>query len=284
MTLLRPAHWAKNVFVLSPLVFAERLTDPESLWRAGLTFILFCAGSSAVYVFNDIQDRDEDRNHPLKRHRPIASGALQPGPAFVIATLLATVALAGSAFLGTTVLAVMAVYLLVNLAYSLFLKHQVILDVMLLSAGFVLRVLGGAQAIRVEVSAWLLLCTIFLALFLAFSKRRHELVLLAGQASEQRRVLSNYSPTFLDQMTNVVTASSVLAYALYCVAPETVERFGTTALVYTVPFVLFGIFRYLYLVYQTTSPLNPTEAILRDRPSLVNLVLWSVAVLWILYG
>ncbi|HEY4562626.1 MAG TPA: decaprenyl-phosphate phosphoribosyltransferase, partial [Thermoanaerobaculia bacterium] len=164
------------------------------------------------------------------------------------------------------------------------LKHVVILDVMIISAGFVLRVLAGAAATGVQVSSWLLLCTIFLSLFLAFSKRRHEITLLAEGATSQRRVLHHYSAAFLDQMINVVTASAVVSYALYAVAPETAEKYHTQHLVYTIPMVLFGIFRYLYLMYQRPGERNPTEAILRDAPFLINIVLWGLVVVWIVYG
>ena len=180
-------------------------------------------------------------------------------------------------------LLIAAVYLLVNLLYTQWLKHLVILDVMSVSVGFVLRVVAGGLAISVTVSAWLLLCTFFLALFLAFSKRRHELMLMASDASEQRRVLTHYSPAFLDQMINVVTASTVVCYALYAISPETVQRFNTRALIYTIPFVLFGIFRYLYLTYQLPDRLNPTEAVIRDAPSLLNMLLWGLVVLGTIY-
>jgi 4-hydroxybenzoate polyprenyltransferase len=278
LSLLRPSHWVKNVFVLAPLVFAQRLTDPASLGRSLSTFALFCAASSAVYVFNDLRDREEDRRHPLKRHRPLAAGTVSPATAWALWALLAAGALAGALLLGPRVGAVLAVYLLLNLLYSAALKHVVILDVMIVAIGFVLRVQGGAEAIGVRLSSWLLLCTIFLALFLVFSKRRHELMLLDEAAVEQRKVLSHYGPTFLDQMINVVTASSVVCYALY-----TVERADQPALVYTVPFVLFGIFRYLYLVYQLPSQRNPTERVARDGVFLVNLLAWASAVLLILY-
>jgi 4-hydroxybenzoate polyprenyltransferase len=281
--LMRPAHWAKNVFVLAPLVFAQRLTDPASL-RAGLmAFAAFCLASSAVYVFNDIRDRSEDRLHPLKRHRPIAAGTVSVPTAIVFGTALALVSLTMAASLGLEFFAILAIYLLLNQLYSAGLKHTVILDVMIVSLGFVLRVLAGGAAVQVQVSAWLLLCTFFIALFLAFSKRRHELVLLAGDASGQRPVLSHYSPAFLDQMINVVTASTVVAYAMYAISPETAEKFHTRNLIYTIPMVLFGIFRYLYLIYQKPTTRNPTEAILRDPPFLINILVWALSALWIVY-
>jgi 4-hydroxybenzoate polyprenyltransferase len=281
--LLRPAHWVKNVFVLAPLVFAQELKDPEAVRRALMAFAAFCMASSAVYVFNDIRDRAEDRLHPLKRNRPLAAGTVSVQAAAGLAVALAAGALTISIPLGTDFLLVLTAYLVLNQLYSLGLKHVVILDVMMVSLGFVLRVIAGGLAIHVHVSAWLLLCTFFVALFLAFSKRRHELMLLASEASEQRRVLSHYSPAFLDQMINVVTASTVVSYALYSISPETIEKFHTRRLIYTLPMVLFGIFRYLYLIYQKQTARNPTEAILRDPPFLLNLVIWAVAVLWIVY-
>ncbi len=281
--LLRPSHWAKNVFVLAPLVFAERLADPRAIALALAAFACFCAASSAVYVFNDIRDREEDRRHPLKRARPLAAGTVGVGAAAAVSVALALGAAAGAAALGVPFAAILLGYLALNFAYTLWLKHLVILDVMALALGFLLRVLGGGAAIRVEVSAWLLLCTIFVALFLAFSKRRHELMLLNETASEQRRVLSHYSAGFLDQMINVVTASTVLAYALYSVSAENLGPEQSRYMVYTVPFVLFGVFRYLYLIYQKTSLANPTEALIADAPFVVNLLLWGAVVIGIFY-
>lgn len=280
---MRPRQWTKNVFVLAPLVFAQSLTDRRALLAASAAFAAFCLAASAVYLFNDLRDREEDRNHPMKRLRPIASGRVSPAVAGTAAAFLAVAALAVAAALGPSVVAVVALYLALNALYSLGLKTVAILDVLLLSLGFVLRVLGGGEAIGVAVSAWLLLCTIFVSLLLAVAKRRHELILLAGDAADQRRVLDHYSPLLLDQMINVVTAGSVLAYALYSISPETVERFHTQYLVYTIPFVLFGIFRFLFLVYQSTSDLNPTESMLQDAPFMANMLLWAATVLAIIY-
>lgn len=281
---MRPTQWAKNLFVLAPLVFGRLLGDRQAVGRALLAFAAFCLVSSAVYLINDIRDREEDRKHPLKRLRPLAAGTLSVATAVVAAVLLLAGAAGLALPLGWTVAGVLAAYAVLNFLYTAWLKHVVILDVMSISFGFVLRVLGGAAAAGVAVSSWLFLCTIFLSLFLAFSKRRHELMLLADAASGQRRVLSHYSPAFLDQMINVVTASSVVAYALYAVAPETVEKYHTEHLVYTIPLVLFGIFRYLYLIYQRPGARNPTEAILSDPPFLINMLLWGLAVVWIVYG
>lgn len=280
---LRPTQWAKNLFVLAPAVFSSLLLHPEILARAALALAAFCCASSAVYLVNDIRDREEDRRHPLKKLRPLAAGTLEVSTAVVAVAVLAGAAALISFRLGSGFSVILGSYLLLNILYTLWLKHMVILDVMSISLGFVLRVEAGAVASGVEVSRWLLLCTIFLALFLAFSKRRHEITLLAGAAAGQRRVLDQYSPAFLDQMINVVTASAVVSYALYSVAPETVQKYNTRDLVYTIPMVLYGIFRYLYLMYQQPGERNPTEAILRDPPFLINMVLWGAAVVWIVY-
>jgi len=237
--------------------------------------------ASAIYLVNDVRDREEDRRHPLKSKRPIAAGTLGVGTALVAAVVLIAAALALAWTLGASFAALLATYVTINLLYSAGLKHVVILDVMAIAAGFVLRVLAGAAAVGAAVSNWLILCTTFLSLLLAFSKRRHELLLLQAGAAEQRRVLEEYSPQFLDQMMNVVTASAVVSYALYAVAPETVQKFHSERLVYTIPLVLFGVFRYLYLTYQRNETRNPTEAILVDAPFLLNMALWGVVVLWI---
>jgi 4-hydroxybenzoate polyprenyltransferase len=281
---MRPAQWAKNLFVLAPLVFGGLLLDGTAVARAFLALGAFCCGSSAVYLINDLRDREEDRRHPLKRLRPLAAGTLGVPAAAAAVAVLAAAALAVAWWLGLAFTWILGGYLALNVLYTLWLKHMVILDVMSISLGFVLRIEAGGAATGVAVSRWLFLCTIFLALFLAFSKRRHEITLLAGAASGQRPVLDHYSPAFLDQMINVVTASSVVSYALYAVAPETVQKFHTENLIYTIPLVLYGIFRYLYLLYQRPGERNPTEAILRDPPFLLNILLWGLAVLWIVYG
>jgi len=280
---MRPTQWTKNLFVLAPLIFGRLLGNAPAVERALLALAAFCLASSAIYLVNDIRDREEDRRHPLKRRRPLAAGTLGVPTAVAATVILAGAALASGLVLGREFALSIAGYIALNLLYTGWFKHVVILDVMSISFGFVLRVLGGAAATGVQVSSWLILCTIFLSLFLAFSKRRHELTLLADGATEQRRVLYHYSPAFLDQMINVVTASSVVAYALYTLAPETVEKYHTQHLVYTLPLVLFGIFRYLYLMYQLPGERNPTEAILGDPPFLINMVLWGLAVVWIVY-
>jgi 4-hydroxybenzoate polyprenyltransferase len=280
---MRPQQWVKNLFVLAPVVFAHRLAMRAALGPALVALAAFCCASSAIYLLNDVRDREADRNHPLKRNRPIATGELSVTTAVVAAALLAAAALALGATLGRVPLALLLTFVSLNLLYTWHLKHLVILDVMVLAVGYLLRVEAGARAISVEVSSWLLLCTLFVALFLGFSKRRHELLLLADRAPDQRRVLTHYSPAFLDQMINVVTASTVICYALYAMADESVAKHGR-GLLYTVPFVLFGIFRYLYLVYQRPGHANPTEEVLTDGPFLVNFALWTAVVLAVLYA
>jgi 4-hydroxybenzoate polyprenyltransferase len=281
---LRPHQWSKNLFVLAPLVFAHGLLSPVLLGRGLAAFAAFCAASSAVYLLNDLRDRQHDRQHPLKRHRPIAAGTVPASAAIAAAAVLLAIAAGTAVALGAAFGLVLAGYLVLNLFYTLGLKEVVILDVLLISIGFVLRVLGGGAAVGVDVSRWLLLCTIFLALFLAFSKRRHEIELLDERATDQRQVLSEYSPAFLDQMINVVTASAVVSYAMYAISPETAEKYDTQDLIWTIPMVLFGIFRYLFLVYQRPGEKNPTEALLSDAPFVINLLLWGGAVLWVVYG
>lgn len=281
---LRPSQWAKNLFVLAPLVFGSRLGDAAAVTRALLALLAFCCAASAVYLLNDLRDREEDRLHPRKRLRPLAAGTLPVATAVAALLVLLAAAAALAWWLGPGFTRVLGAYLFINVLYTLWFKHMVILDVMSIGLLFVLRVLAGAEATGVQVSSWLFLCTTFLALFLAFSKRRHEITLLAEGAAGQRPVLDHYSPAFLDQMINVVTASSVVSYALYAVAPETVAKFHTQRLIYTIPMVLFGIFRYLYLMYQREDERNPTEAILSDPPFLINILLWGLAVVWIVYG
>ncbi len=280
---MRPAQWLKNVLVFAPLVFAHQALEPHALARSLAIFLLFCLASGAVYLVNDLLDRASDREHPVKRLRPIASGALSPAAATVAAALIGAGALAGAALLESRVALVLGIYLLVNLLYSRVLKHVVILDVMTLATGFVLRVVAGGIAVGVALSSWLLLCTSLLALFLGFGKRRHELVLLEINASTHRPILAEYSPYFLDQLIAVVTTSTLVTYALYTMDPLVHQKLGTPYLPLTIPFVLYGIFRYLYLVHQKQEGGDPSQVIFNDRPLLVNVLLWAVTAFAILY-
>ena len=281
---LRPAQWTKNLVVFAALIFGERLTDTPSVVRALGAFVIFCGLSGTVYLVNDVLDREADRLHPVKSRRPVASGALSTRAALSAACGLGLVALAASWLLGGAFLAVAGSYLGLLSVYSGPIKHVVILDVLTIAIGFVLRAVAGAVAIGVPISQWLLVCTILLALFLALSKRRHELVLLAGGAKHHRRILGEYSPYLLDQMIAVVTASTLMGYALYTVSPETVAHFGTDRLLLTLPFPIYGIFRYLYLVHQKQGGGSPAEMLLTDRPLLVCVALWALSVGVIIYG
>lgn len=280
---LRPGQWTKNLLVFAGVLFGHELLAPWALGRACAAFAIFCALSGVVYLINDVADRESDRQHPIKKRRPIASGALAVSTAVVAAVVLATVGLAGSVALGWRFFAVAATYVSLLALYSARLKHIVIIDVLTLAAGFVLRAVAGAVAVRVEISHWLLVCTMLLALFIALAKRRHELVLLASGATSHRRILGEYSQYLLDQMISVVTASTLISYTFYTISPETQEKFGTAWLGFTIPFPLYGIFRYLYLVHQREGGGSPAELLLTDAPLLVCVALWALAVALIIY-
>ncbi len=280
---MRPHEWIKNVFVLAALVFAKRIFEPGDLLRGGLAFVCFCLISSAAYLFNDIRDREHDHQHPQKRHRPIASGALRVPVAAIAAVAFAGVALSGGFCAHPHFGIVLLIYAGLNIAYTLRLKYVVILDVMTIALGFLLRAIGGAVAIQTAISSWFILCTVLLALFLCFAKRRQELVLLKGDASNHRRILEEYSSQFLDQVIAVVTAGSLVSYALYTMSPEVIERLGTKYLNLTIPFVIYGMLRYLYLVYTRNEGGNPASTVLGDAPLLIACVLWLMTLGVVLY-
>src|SRR5262245_2419804 len=284
LTSLRPGQWTKNLFVFAGLLFGRRLNDPAAIVDAIAAFAVFCLLSGAVYIVNDIADRDSDRRHPLKARRPIASGALPVKIAAAAAFAIGAVALAGAGALGLPFLAVAVAYLVLQSLYSGPFKHIVIIDVLTLAIGFVLRAVGGAVAVNVEISRWLLICTILLALFMALAKRRHEIVLLADDAASHRPILGEYSAYLLDQMIAVVAASTLIAYVFYTISPETQEKFGTPWLGLTIPFPLYGIFRYLYLVHRRDGGGNPAELLLTDRPLLACVAMWALAVAPIIYS
>jgi 4-hydroxybenzoate polyprenyltransferase len=287
---LRPHQWIKNGLVFAGVLFAGRLTDPASLARALEGFVAFSLLSGAVYLFNDLNDLAADRLHPVKRLRPLASGALPAGAARagLVAVLVAAAILAWH--LGPRFALTAATYLGLNLAYSLGLKHVVLVDVMLIAAGFVLRAIAGVELLvplapDVELSPWLLVCTFFLALFLACGKRRQELLHQDNaQAASRRRVLLAYNAPFLDTLVTVCAATTLVAYAIYTIWPETVEKFGTANLLWTVPFVTYGVFRYLWLTRVGEEGEDPAHAIVGDRPLLVAVGLWAATVALVLYA
>lgn len=280
---LRPRQWVKNLFVFAGLIFSQSLFTPL-VWPATAAFVIFCALSGAIYLFNDLADVEKDRLHPTKRRRPIASGALSVRAGITIGVLMVLGSLVAAYVLSPRFGIVATVYAVLLTAYSVWLKHMVILDVLTVAAGFVLRAIAGAAAIRVQISGWLVICTILVALFLALGKRRHEYLSLHGDAAAHRPILAEYSEPFLDQMVAVVTASTVTAYALYTMSPETMTKFHTRWLPLTLPFVLYGIFRYLYLLYRRELGGNPSDLLLSDRALLINTVLWMFALLVIIYG
>jgi len=279
---LRPQQWIKNFFIFAPLVFSQNILNRPLLLKTVAAFAAFCLISSAHYIFNDLRDLEEDRRHPLKSRRPLASGRLKKGPAVAALVLIGAAGVAVAAALGLPFLLLAVGYLVLQTAYSLWLKHVVILDVFVIAAGFLIRVVAGGVAIKVEISSWLLICTSLLALFLAMGKRRYELVLLDKDAASHRPILREYNTYLLDQMISVVTASTLLAYCLYTISAETVVKFGTRHLIFTVPFVLYGIFRYLYLIHQRAEGGTPESLIIRDKPLLVDIFLWVLAAAMIL--
>lgn len=280
---LRPHQWTKNLLVFAALLFSKHLFEPEPFARAFLAFVSFCGLAGAVYLWNDIADIERDRLHPKKKHRPLAAGHLSIRTATLGAIALVTGALTLSFALDVRLGLCAAAYLALNLAYSFGLKHVVILDVLSISIGFVMRALAGAYAIDAPVTEWLLVLALLLALFLALAKRRHELTSLSTDATSHRAILAEYSPYLIDQMTSVVTASVVTAYAFYTLSPETVQKFGTAKLSWTLPLVLYGIFRYLYLVHQKERGDSPTDMLLTDKPLLATVALWVVLVIAIVY-
>lgn len=275
-------HWIKNLVIFAAVIFAQKYNEPESIVLVIQAFIVFCLGSSAIYFINDIFDREQDKLHPQKCNRPIASGKLRVSIAWIVAIIIIIISLALSLKFGKAFLTVFVLYILSNFAYNFGLKRVVILDVMVLAVGFVIRAVAGGVVINVPISTWLLVCTILLALFLGFAKRRHEIITLGDDAAAHRKSLAHYSPKFIDQMISVVTASTVVAYTFYTLSPEIKEKFGTDNLVFTVPFVLYGIFRYLYLVYQKDEGGNPTMLLVTDIPLIVCVVLWITAVIVLL--
>ena len=280
---LRPAQWTKNLIVFAALIFGQRLLDVGSVVRAAVAFVVFCALSGVVYIVNDVVDRGGGSPAPAeaapadRRRAPVGELALATARCAAAGALLA------SLWLGPAFLVHAAAYVLLQVAYSLWLKRQVILDVLTIALGFVIRASAGGAAIDVPVSQWLLVCTILLALFLALAKRRHEIALLGEDAARHRAILGEYTPYLVDQMIAVVTASTLMGYAFYTVSSDTVERFGTQWLGLTLPFPLYGIFRYLYLVHRRNQGGSPTEMLLADRPLLLCVALWGATTIALIY-
>lgn len=285
---MRPGQWTKNLVVFAGLVFSQNLFDRQLAAKSVEAFVVFCLLSGMIYLVNDIADIERDKLHARKKHRPLPSGRLKLSTA-VAASVVGTLAGLYLAWLvGREFFFVAVVFFALNMVYSFGIKRIVLLDVMSISISFILRAIGGVEALRslepsIEISPWLLICTLFLSLFLAFCKRRHELVTLSN-AHRHRRSLRDYSPALLDQLVGITAGGSVLAYAIYTIWPDTVDKFGTTDLVYTVPIVLLGVMRYLYLVYTQQKGGSPSELLLHEKFLLITVVVWGVLVIVLLGG
>lgn len=283
--LIRPKQWIKNFFVFAPLLFSRHIFHLEYLIPSIAAFIIFSLASSAVYIINDIMDVESDRVHPKKKYRPIASGEVSVKQAMIFLVFLIVVIIAGLIFQRPVFSFVIVLYLITNLLYSLKVKSIVLLDVFFISFGFMLRVLGGAAAIGVTVSSWMILTTIFISLFLAISKRRSELsqTLNKENIDKQRKVLKEYSVEFADQINTIAAAGTIISYALYTVSERTVFTFGTEKLIYTTPFVIYGIFRYMYLMHQKNLGESPTSIVTKDIPIILDVLGWFAFSLLIIY-
>lgn len=288
LTVARPRQWIKNIVVLAGVIFAGRLDDPAFAGRAILAFAVFCVLSSGMYILNDLADVEADRRHPEKRNRPIASGRVTRSAAVALAAALLVVGLAAAFRLGPRFGWTGAAYVGLNVLYTGWLKRHVIVDVMSIAVGFMMRAIGGVEVLRdldpaVGLSEWLLLCTFFLALVMAFGKRRAEIVLLDEEAKSHRRSLGDYSVGLLDVIIPLVSGCAILAYSIYTIWPATVAKLGTDKLVYTVPVVVYGFFRYLFLIRERGLGGNPSEILLRDGALTASVLVWAVAIVGILY-
>jgi len=284
---LRPDQWTKNLVLFAALIFAGGMGDRTLVLNAASGFLVFCALSGATYLFNDLTDLKRDREHPVKRKRPLASGALPTGVAAGTAAVLAAVGLVWAYRLHTNFGMVATGYLVLNVLYSLALRKMVVLDVMSIAIGFVLRAVGSVEVLKgpapeTELSPWLLVCTFFLALFLGLGKRRHEVLVLGDEAGKHRPTLEHYPPALIDSLFGVVTASTVVSYAIYTIWPGTVAKVGGPELVYTIPFVVYGVFRYLYLMFAEGGGGQPSRALVSDLPLALNIVIWVTLVAFII--
>lgn len=273
---MRPHQWAKNLFVLAPLLFGQKLSDGSAVGLALLAFAAFCLIASALYIINDIADADADRAHPEKQFRPIASGEFPVSLAVLASIGLLAAAFGIAAMIGWQFLALAVGYGVLTLGYSLSVKHVVILDCMTIATGFVLRVVGGAAAVNVTPTHWLIVCAFLLALYLAFAKRRQELMMLSDAAHEHRQVLSQYSVSYLEQVNNILVGATIVCYTLYTVAPETVARFGTDKLIYGTIFVVYGMLRYMVLTQKTDNGGNPSKVLIGDKPLMLAILGWGI--------
>ncbi len=281
LKLFRLHQWIKNVFIFVPIVFSKNLFNLELLLIVAAGFFEFCLASSLVYVLNDIIDIESDRNHPVKKERPLASGRISKKSAIYSVIILSLIILSLLPFFNLAFDALLLLYIVINIFYSIKLKNIVIIDIFSIAAGFMIRIISGAVVINVEISNWLILTTMFISLFLGVMKRRSELTLVENVST--RKVLAEYSITFSDQMTTVAAAGVIICYALYSVASRTVSVFGTEKLIFTTPFVVFGIFRYMYLVYMNSKGENTSKILVSDLPMIINILLYILTSVLIIY-
>ncbi len=279
---MRPRQWVKNSFVFTGLLFANAWRDPQLRWKVLIIALAFSLIASGVYIINDLLDRDSDLNHPLKKDRPLSSRAVSAAAAVSLMLVLVTGALVLGFLVSIQVLAILSIYLLVNIAYSLRLKHVVILDVFIIASGFMLRILAGTLGAGIAPSQWLLLCGLMMALFLGFAKRRAELYALTGDGPTHRKVLSHYQPVLLDKMIVVTSTCVILTYSLYTMSPATIQVHHTESLIYTVPFVIYGIFRYIYSLHQQSAGSDPALQIFRDPHLLLAIAGWLIVTVWLI--
>jgi 4-hydroxybenzoate polyprenyltransferase len=276
LRLMRPHQWVKNSFVLTGLLFGHAWHDPALVTKAVIAFVAFCLISSTIYILNDIVDIEQDRHHPSKRKRPLPSGKLKVSTAAIFAFVLGASALTLASFASSTVVIILLIYAVMNVAYSLKLKHVVILDVFIIATGFMLRILAGTLGLGIPPSQWLLLCGLMVTLFLGFSKRRAEIIALSEDKTAHRKVLEEYSPVLLDKMIVVTAAGLIMSYSLYTMNPETIRIHGTAYLIYTVPFVIYGVFRYIYLLHHQSSGGDPSKDLVQDPHMLIVLLGWAI--------
>jgi 4-hydroxybenzoate polyprenyltransferase len=279
--LLRPQEWIKNGFVFVGVLFANAWRQPDMLERATATAVAFCLVSSGVYIFNDLLDREQDRTHPRKRLRPLAAGTMPASTAIALLVLLWLIGFGAATWVSVRVVLILLTYVLINIAYSSGLKHIVVLDVFAIASGFMLRILAGTLGINIPPSQWLVLCGLMMALFLGFSKRRAELY-ASGEDRSHRRVLEDYHPVFLDKMIVLTATCVILTYSLYTMSPVTIQVHKTESLIYTVPFVMYGMFRYIYSLHNQSGGIEPSREILRDPHVLLSIVGWLVVTFWII--
>jgi 4-hydroxybenzoate polyprenyltransferase len=284
ITLIRPKQWLKNFFVFAPIIFAGQLLSFEHFFKNFVAFLAFCGVSSLVYIINDITDIESDRIHKKKRFRPLASGEVTINQAKIFFVIIAVITTALCYKTNLYFASIVIVYFFINLLYSIWVKDIVIVDVFFISFGFMLRVIGGAAAISVSISSWMILTTIFISLFLAISKRRAELSQVDSEnINKQRKVLTHYDISFTDQMNTIAATGTIICYALYTVSEKATSTFHTDNLIYTTPFVIYGIFRYLYLIHKKNLGENPEQIVTKDIPMIINVILWFIFSVFIIY-